>query len=125
MNHDGNQLTCAVCGKNMPDSPKVPLENSDCVIHFCGLKCRCEWKHGDVSSVESCNVILNPEKYFKGPAEVVSDPLLTNKAKLAILKSWKVDSLEIEEASEENMDGEGDSRLSEVCKAIIELERSS
>ncbi len=38
------QVSCAVCLKEVPKSAAVNFEASDYVAHFCGLECYARWK---------------------------------------------------------------------------------
>lgn len=43
------QVSCAVCLKEVPQSTAVDFEVGDYVAHFCGLECYAQWKGRDAA----------------------------------------------------------------------------
>lgn len=67
--------------------------------------------------------LLSPSTVFKSPAEVLSAPGLSDEERRKILEQWKLDAERLEDSANENMTGGERSHLSEVSKALSELER--
>lgn len=53
--------------------------------------------------IEYSKAIYNPAKYFTLPQEVVDSEDLTLEQKIAVLEQWRLDELDREVATEENM----------------------
>ncbi len=66
-------------------------------------------------------VVKDPTQRFTSPAEVLSDGLLSNAQKEAILVSWVKDAELLAEAETENMGGGEKSRLRESKLALATL----
>jgi len=64
----------------------------------------------------------DPAAVFKTPHDVVTDPKLSLRQKLDVLKRWESDARELAVAEEENMTGGEPNRLRETLLAIRELE---
>jgi hypothetical protein len=71
----------------------------------------------------------NPELHFSSPAEILKSIDLNDVEKLKLLSSWKNDLMELQHASEENMDTETDGSsasadvLGQVLAAMQVLEK--
>lgn len=60
----------------------------------------------------------DPAAVFATPQDVLREAGLSREQKLRILQRWKLDALEMEVATEENMTGGERSRLDEVIAAL-------
>lgn len=74
-------------------------------------------------------LIRCPEGMLGEPSELVERGDLTNKEKIAVLRSWQTDLIELQTAADENMDGAADSatdgtatRLAQVMSALAVLQ---
>jgi len=68
----------------------------------------------------------NPERVFRDPQRVLEHQELSEEQKIRLLMNWRLDLLELERATEENMAGTDDAgnvaeRLSRVNAALDEL----
>lgn len=64
----------------------------------------------------------DPSAVFATPEEVLAHPELNHEQKLRILRRWRLDALDLEVATEENM-GDGEpSMLERVTNALMSLE---
>ena len=68
------------------------------------------------------DVLLDPSKYFKNPAEVIAADNLSIPQKLDVLRRWQRDAEQLQEAATEGMTGDEQSRLGEVKAAIEAVE---
>ena len=72
--------------------------------------------------------LRDPEQEFTAPSEVAEHPELSIQDKLAILRNWRLDLIELQTATNENMvDANADpgavaERLRQVSEAIERLE---
>jgi hypothetical protein len=66
--------------------------------------------------------MLSPSTVFKSPREVLSAPELSDDERRKILEQWKLDAERLEESANENMSGGERSYLSDVSKALTELD---
>jgi nitrogen fixation protein len=69
--------------------------------------------------------MTNPQKIFREPKYVVENDELSDQEKITILENWKLDLMELQKATEENMPGTGteaDSAGDEL-RAVIEALR--
>ena len=65
----------------------------------------------------------DPTRYYVHATDVLRDRRLTDSDRLEILRSWERDARELAVASDEGMVGGEPARLSEVSKALLEVER--
>ena len=65
----------------------------------------------------------DPTRYYIHATDVLRDRRLTDPDRLEILRSWERDARELSVASDEGMSGGEPARLSEVSKALLEVER--
>lgn len=78
--------------------------------------------------IEKQKLLCDPERQYVSPAKVVEDPDIAERDKLAILRNWKLDLIELLQASNENMasanvpPGTVSEKLREVAQAIEDLE---
>jgi len=65
----------------------------------------------------------NPAAHFRRPDDVVTDPVLTPRQKLELLRRWEYDARELEVATEENMPSgeQAPVRLDDVLRALDRL----
>ena len=61
---------------------------------------------------------LNPSAVFNNPRDVVNCSEISNTDKIAILKQWQYDAIELSVAEEENMAGGESSLLSRISQAF-------
>jgi hypothetical protein len=66
--------------------------------------------------------LLSPSTVFKSPRDVLCTPGLSDEERRKILEQWKLDAERLEESANENMTGGERSYLSEVSKALTELD---
>ena len=64
---------------------------------------------------------LNPSSVFSNPKEVLSCDDISLEDKIAILKQWQYDAIELSVAEEENMAGGESSFLSRISQALHNL----
>lgn len=64
----------------------------------------------------------DPSEVFHSPEEVLRNESLSHNEKVRILRRWRLDALNLEVATEENMPGGNGSMLESVTKALMELE---
>jgi hypothetical protein len=65
--------------------------------------------------------LLDPESVFAGPEAVVEHRDLDREQKIAILRAWEHDAVEVEVAEEEGMPGPEDDLLQRVLQALARL----
>lgn len=69
--------------------------------------------------------LLTPESVFGDPMEVVHTDSMTPEQKLAVLKRWEANAIDLDVAANESMTADtvndGSSRLRDVGKAILTL----
>jgi len=65
--------------------------------------------------------LTDPHSVFSNPAEVVDSAELSREEKIEILNHWQYDARDTEVATEENMPGETESRLSSILEALNAL----
>jgi hypothetical protein len=65
--------------------------------------------------------LLDPTSVFAHPQDVVNHAQLSRDQKIEILRRWAYDAKELETATDENMTGGVEDRLSEVLKALKDL----
>lgn len=65
--------------------------------------------------------LLDPTAVFKHPHDVVTQPDLTRDQKIEILRRWAYDAKELQTASDENMTGTSEDRLTDVLDALHAL----
>lgn len=65
--------------------------------------------------------LLDPESAFAGPEAVVEHPDLDREQKIAILRAWEHDAVEVEVAEEEGMPGPEDDLLPRILQALARL----
>ena len=66
-------------------------------------------------------LIAYPQRHFRRPDEVLTEPKLTVAQKRQILESWKLDAQRLAESTAENMSGGEETDLREVSKVLIQL----
>lgn len=76
--------------------------------------------------MKSAETMQNPERVFRDPARVLEHQEMSEEQKIRLLMNWRLDLLELERATEENMAGDDDTgsvaeRLSKVNAALEEL----
>ena len=64
----------------------------------------------------------NPAAMFNKPQDVLSANDLSTDEKRAILEQWKQDSMQLQQASDENMTGGEPSRIEDVVDALKVLD---
>jgi hypothetical protein len=64
----------------------------------------------------------NPAAMFDGPQDVLAANDLSKDEKRAILEQWKIDSMALQQAADENMTGGEPSRIEDVVEAIKTLD---
>jgi hypothetical protein len=64
----------------------------------------------------------DPAEVFLSPEEVLQHESLSHDEKVRILRRWRLDALNLEVATEENMPGGNGSMLESITKALMELE---
>jgi hypothetical protein len=67
------------------------------------------------------DLIANPHRHFRHPAEVLDEPTLSTDEKRRILESWKLDAQRLAESTAENMSGGEESDLRDVSKVLVQL----
>jgi hypothetical protein len=80
-----------------------------------------------INKAELQEMMKDPAKHFNKPASVLDDERLDADHKRRILESWKVDEVELDTATDENM-GEGmedAGHLSQVQQALSTLEKNT
>ena len=65
----------------------------------------------------------NPAAMFNKPQDVLSANDLSTDEKRAILEQWKQDSMQLQQASDENMTGGEPSRIEDVVDALKVLDQ--
>lgn len=70
------------------------------------------------------HALIDPSSEYASPQAVVDDESLSKEQKIAVLKQWQHDALEIMRADEENMAGESENMLSRVTQALREIQES-
>jgi hypothetical protein len=73
------------------------------------------------ASIDIEKALVEPNTQFSSPMAVVDTPTITFEQKLEILKTWESQARGLEVASNEGMEGQTRSRLTEVGMAITEL----
>lgn len=71
------------------------------------------------------SALINPERVFSDPMDVVRSDSLTTAEKREVLHRWSQDALELSVATAEGMDGDDASPLAPVRDALARLDRSS
>jgi hypothetical protein len=66
-------------------------------------------------------LVANPHRHFRQPADVLSEPTLSTDEKRRILESWKQDAQRLAESTAENMSGGEETDLRDVSKVLVEL----
>ena len=64
----------------------------------------------------------NPAAMFNKPQDVLSANDLSTDEKRAILEQWKQDSMQLQQASDENMTGGEPSQIEDVVEALKALD---
>ncbi len=75
--------------------------------------------------LKKSEAMANPQKIFREPRYVVENEELSDPEKITILENWKLDLMELQTATEENMPATGteaDSAADEL-RAVIEALR--
>jgi len=67
-------------------------------------------------------IMINPANFYDMPDAVLHDSGLSTQQQKDVLKNWEFDARELDVADDENMSGGPPGLLSEVLKAIDELE---
>ncbi len=67
-------------------------------------------------------MLIDPSSHFQHPRDVLAQANLSHEQKLSILQRWEQDARELDVAQEEGMIGEGKSNLSEIIRAIDQLD---
>ena len=69
--------------------------------------------------------ITDPNKYFRKPHHVLESKNLSDQAKISILEDWKLDLIELQTATEENMSATGveTDAVADDLQAVIEALR--
>lgn len=71
-------------------------------------------------------LMKDPEREFREPRHLIEDQELSDTQKIQLLINWRLDLLELQRATEENMAGTNDSgevaeRLKQVTDALEDL----
>lgn len=66
--------------------------------------------------------MLNPNKHYASPADVLIDDALTREEKASVLAAWRLDAERLSESSNEGMSGGENARLREVALAQHSLD---
>jgi hypothetical protein len=71
-------------------------------------------------------LMLNPEREFRDPRRLIEDQALSDKQKVQLLMNWRLELIELQRATEENMTGADESgevteRLRKVTDALEDL----
>lgn len=69
------------------------------------------------------SALINPERVFSDPQDVVRSETLTTAEKREILSRWAHDALELSVAAEEGMAGDEPAPLAPVAEALAQLDR--
>lgn len=71
------------------------------------------------------DAMANPQKMFGEPRHVVTNKELSDQDKISILENWKLDLMELQKATEENMPGRGNETgsVADELGAVIEALR--
>ncbi|MEJ0023888.1 MAG: hypothetical protein WDN76_11005 [Alphaproteobacteria bacterium] len=64
----------------------------------------------------------NPAAMFDEPQDVLAANDLSKDEKRAILEQWKIDSMQLQQAADENMTGGEPSRIEDVVEALKTLD---
>ncbi len=67
------------------------------------------------------DLIVNPNRHFGHPVDVLNEPALSIDDKRHILESWKLDARRLAESTAENMSGGEETDLRDVSKVLIQL----
>ncbi len=64
----------------------------------------------------------DPTRFYAHATDILRDRRLSDSDRLEILRSWERDARELAVAADEGMEGGEPNRLSEVSKALLEVE---
>lgn len=67
------------------------------------------------------DLIVNPNRHFGHPIDVLNEPALSTDDKRRILESWKLDARRLAESTAENMSGGEQTDLRDVSNVLIQL----
>lgn len=68
------------------------------------------------------DVIIDPQNYFKSPAELLDDGQFTQDQKRQILRCWELDVKLLQTCDEENMSNDQETKmLSRIHQALTKL----
>ncbi len=75
--------------------------------------------------LKKSETITDPKKLFREPQSVLANKELSDREKINILENWKLDLMELQTATEENMPGAGTDTdlVADELRAVIEALR--
>ncbi len=75
--------------------------------------------------LKKSRTMTDPKSLFKEPRYVVANQELSDQEKITILENWKLDLIELQKATEENMPGTGTETdaVGDDLRAVIEALR--